>query len=149
MHDVQQLAALAPIDAVICELEPCVDVAARVCGRLGIPFTSASAVTVARDKTRAREVILRAGLHCPRFRPVTTPQEARAAAEAIGTPVVVKPQPASIACLPRWPLRRRRPNLRPRNFYLVSMLCPTSFRLNFAKESSSRSILAVLLFPPR
>ncbi|RWM09942.1 MAG: ATP-grasp domain-containing protein [Mesorhizobium sp.] len=92
LHAVRQLAALAPIDAVISELEPCVDVAARVCGRLGIPFTSASAVTTARDKTRAREVILRAGLHCPRFRPVTTPQEARAAAEAIGTPVVVKPQ---------------------------------------------------------
>lgn len=88
----QQIAAMAPIDAVISELEPCVDVVARVCARLRIPFTSASAVTAARDKTRAREIIQRAGLRCPRFRQVRTPQEARAAAEAMGTQVVIKPR---------------------------------------------------------
>lgn len=88
----QQIAALAPIDAVISELEPCVDVAARVCARLAVPFTSAFAVTAARDKTRAREIIQHAGLRCPRFRQVATPQDARAAAEAIGTPVVIKPR---------------------------------------------------------
>lgn len=88
----QQIAALVPIDAVISELEACVDVAARVCAQLAIPFTRASAVAAARDKTRAREIIRSAGLSCPKFRQVATPQEARAAAEAIGAPVVIKPQ---------------------------------------------------------
>lgn len=88
----KEIAALAPIDAVVSELEPCVDVAARVCARLAVPFTKASAVIAARDKTRAREMIQRAGLRCPRFRQVATPQEARVAAETIGTPVVIKPR---------------------------------------------------------
>lgn len=92
LRAMHQIAALATIDAVISELEPCVDVAARVCARLAIPFTRASAVVAARDKTRAREIIERAGLRCPRFRQVATPQEARAAAEAMGTPVVIKPR---------------------------------------------------------
>lgn len=81
-----------PIDAVICELEPSVDVAARVCERLNIPFTSAAAVTTARNKARAREVLQAAGLRCPRFRRVSTAAEAGEAAQWINGPVVVKPQ---------------------------------------------------------
>ena len=92
LEAVRKLSMLAPIDAVISELEPCVDVAARVCARLGIPFTNASAVAAARDKRRTREIIQRAGLRCPRFHQVATPQEAYAAAESIGTAVVIKPQ---------------------------------------------------------
>lgn len=92
LRALQQIAALAPIDAVITQFEPCVDVAARICARLGIPFTRASAVAAARDKTRAREIIQGAGLRCPRFREVATPQEARVAAEAFATPVVIKPR---------------------------------------------------------
>ncbi|WP_194460296.1 acetyl-CoA carboxylase biotin carboxylase subunit family protein [Bradyrhizobium sp. CCBAU 53421] len=92
LRSLQQIAAIAPIDAVISEFEACVDVAARVCARLSIPFTSASAVAAARDKARAREIIQSAGLRCPRFRQVVTPRQARAAAEAIGVPVVVKPR---------------------------------------------------------
>lgn len=92
LRALRQIAALSPIDAVITQFEPCVDVVARSCAQLGIPFTSASAVAAARDKTRARAIIQCAGLRCPRFRQVTTPQEARVAAEAIATPVVIKPR---------------------------------------------------------
>lgn len=80
------------IDAVICELEPCVDVAARICERLNIPFTSAAAVSTARNKARAREVLQEAGLRCPRFRRVTTAAEVGEAARWIDGPVVIKPQ---------------------------------------------------------
>ncbi|WP_158091677.1 ATP-grasp domain-containing protein [Bradyrhizobium canariense] len=103
----EHIALVAPIDAVITELEPCVDVVARVCAQLGILFTSSSAVSAARDKLRAREIIQHAGLRCPQFRQVTAPREARAAAEAMGTPVVIKPQTgyfsllAAIAPTPR------------------------------------------------
>ncbi|MGX5805840.1 ATP-grasp domain-containing protein [Bradyrhizobium sp. Arg314] len=92
LHAMRYLATLAPIDTVICELECCVDVAARICARLNIPFTDASAVMAAREKARAREIIQKAGLRSPKFRLVATPREASAAAEAIGSPVVLKPQ---------------------------------------------------------
>lgn len=81
-----------PINGAICLLEPCIDVAARVCRRLDIRFTNAVAVDNARDKAKARELLAAAGLRSARHRCVQTLSEVFAAATDIGGPVVVKPQ---------------------------------------------------------
>jgi biotin carboxylase len=79
------------IDAVITQLEPCVDVVADVCHKLGLRFTNAQAVSNARDKAKAREIISRAGLNSARFKVVKTADEAAEAAAEIGA-VIVKPK---------------------------------------------------------
>lgn len=81
-----------PIDAAVCLLEPSLDTAARVCARLDIPFTDTTAVAAARDKFETRARLRAAGLRMPRCYRVNNAEEARAAAAAIGGPVVVKPQ---------------------------------------------------------
>ncbi|MBP2232713.1 biotin carboxylase [Azospirillum agricola] len=91
-HAIETVQRHRPVDGVITQLEICVDVVARICAELGLPFTDAGAVERARDKARAREVIQEAGLRSARFRVVHSPAEAAAAMRDLGVPVIVKPQ---------------------------------------------------------
>jgi biotin carboxylase len=90
-HAIQAIAKRTPIDAVITQLEPCVDVVADVCDALALPFTDARAVRNARNKAKAREIVAAAGLNSAKYAVVKTPDEAAMAAAGIG-PVIVKPQ---------------------------------------------------------
>ncbi|WP_103538991.1 MULTISPECIES: pyridoxal-phosphate dependent enzyme [unclassified Streptomyces] len=65
--------------------------AARLAGALGLPAQDPEAVALCRDKGALRRALTEAGLHQPRFRVVTSPDAARAAAHEVGLPCVVKP----------------------------------------------------------
>jgi biotin carboxylase len=88
---IKQAGSVSPIDAVITQLEPCVDTVADACASLGLRFTNAHAVRIARDKAKARQVISEAGLASAAFEVVQSPESAAAAAAKIGH-VIVKPQ---------------------------------------------------------
>ncbi|MGX7677219.1 ATP-grasp domain-containing protein [Plantactinospora sp. DSM 117369] len=66
-------------------------VAARAAEELGLPHPSAEAVLRCRNKELSRRVLSTAGVAVPGWRLCTTVQQARAAAERRGGPVVVKP----------------------------------------------------------
>ena len=71
--------------------EPMTILAARLREALGVPGMSVDAVRGFRDKPLMRARVEAAGLRVPRSARVRTHAEARAAAEAIGYPLVLKP----------------------------------------------------------
>ena len=72
--------------------EPYVVATALIADRLGMPGLTPGGAEGCRNKVRSREALTAAGLPQPRFAAVTTAEEAAAAAEEIGYPVVVKPR---------------------------------------------------------
>ena len=68
-----------------------VAVTARAATRLGLPGADPGAVERCRDKRRQRAALAGSGVAVPAHSPAATPEEAAAAASAIGFPVVVKP----------------------------------------------------------
>lgn len=66
-------------------------VAASVARALALPGAHPDALAACRDKHQQRERLARVGVPVPSFRLARSPDEARAAAIAIGVPVVVKP----------------------------------------------------------
>jgi hypothetical protein len=79
------------IDRVLTNWEPLVMLAARLRERWGMPGMSVETVRGFRDKELMKSRIRSAGLRVPRSRRVRTAAEARAAAEEIGYPLVLKP----------------------------------------------------------
>lgn len=65
--------------------------AAALAARFGLPGPDAGAVRAARDKSHQRRVLQAGGVPTPAFRVVRSADEAVAAAEEIGFPVVLKP----------------------------------------------------------
>lgn len=65
---------------------------AQIVEALGLPGPTVDAVENCRDKHRSREALRAAGLPQPRSAPVATLEDATAAAEAFGYPVVLKPK---------------------------------------------------------
>ena len=86
------VAAARRVVGVLCWDEPLVQPAADIADELGVPGLSATGVRGCRDKNRTRSLLTSAGLVQPRFELTTSVEQARAAAERIGYPVVVKPQ---------------------------------------------------------
>lgn len=78
-------------DRIECLWEPFVVLAAHLRERLGVPGMTVDTVLGYRDKALMKQRVAAAGLPVPRNARVSTTQEARDAAEAIGFPVVVKP----------------------------------------------------------
>ena len=82
--------SLAPV-GVTSSSEYFIATAATVAADLGLPGAEADAITACRDKARQREVLAAAGIAIPGFRAATTVDEALAAADDLGLPVVLKP----------------------------------------------------------
>ncbi|NNJ06192.1 ATP-grasp domain-containing protein [Streptomyces sp. PKU-MA01144] len=72
--------------------ETLLDTTAEVARRLGLPHMSPRAVRGCRDKLTTRRILTAAGVPSAGFRHVRGREEALAAAEALGLPVVVKPR---------------------------------------------------------
>ena len=81
-----------PVVGVITYDEALVIAAAHVAEHLGVPGLTAVGAVRCRDKHLTRIALTEAGLLQPRFTLVSTAEEAAAAAERIGFPVVVKPR---------------------------------------------------------
>src|SRR5205814_1690310 len=79
------------VDRVLANWEPVVILGARLRERFGVSGMSVDTVTGFRDKQLMKERVRAAGLRVPRSARVRTVGEARAAAEQIGYPLVVKP----------------------------------------------------------
>jgi len=79
------------VDRVLANWEPLVYMAARLRERFGMPGMSSDTVRGFRDKQLMKERVAAAGLRVPRSARVRTAVEARAAAEAVGFPLVFKP----------------------------------------------------------
>src|SRR3954469_21523684 len=79
------------VDRVLANWEVMVMTAARLRERLGVPGMSADVVNGFRDKQLMKERAPAAGLRVPRALRVRTTSEARAAAERLGYPLVLKP----------------------------------------------------------
>jgi len=79
------------IAGVYCYHEAVIGSAAHVAAMLGVPGPSVAAVTAVRDKHRMRQILTSAGLPQPRYALVSGIEDARAAAAAIGFPLVSKP----------------------------------------------------------
>jgi len=79
------------VDRVLANWEVLVLTAARLRERFGVPGMSYDTVNGFRDKQLMKERVSRAGLRTPRSTRVRTVAEARAAAEKIGYPLVLKP----------------------------------------------------------
>jgi biotin carboxylase len=79
------------IDRILANWEVMVLTAARLRDRFGVPGMSVDAVNGFRDKQLMKERVAAAGLRVPRAFRVRTVTEARAAAERIGYPLILKP----------------------------------------------------------
>jgi biotin carboxylase len=79
------------VDRVLANWEVTVLTAARLRERFGVPGMSVDAVRGFRDKQLMKERVQAAGLRVPRAERVRTVSEARAAAERIGFPLILKP----------------------------------------------------------
>ncbi len=79
------------VDRVLANWEILVETAALLRERLGVPGMSVDAVRGFRDKQLMKERVAAAGLRVPRAARVKTVSDARAAAERIGYPLILKP----------------------------------------------------------
>jgi biotin carboxylase len=79
------------VDRVLANWEIMVITAAKLRERMGIPGMSLDAVRGFRDKQIMKERVVAAGLRAPRSKRVRTVSEARAAAERMGYPLILKP----------------------------------------------------------
>ena len=79
------------VDKVLANWEVMVMTAARLRERMGVPGMSVDTVNGFRDKQVMKERVAAAGLRVPRALRVRTVSDARAAAERLGYPLVLKP----------------------------------------------------------
>ena len=79
------------VDRVLANWEVMVLTAARLRERFGVPGMSVDTVRGFRDKQIMKERVMAAGVRVPRSERVRTVAEARAAAERIGFPLILKP----------------------------------------------------------
>ncbi|MEM8933069.1 MAG: ATP-grasp domain-containing protein [Acidobacteriota bacterium] len=89
--EVKRYASRVRIDRVECLWEPGMLLAARLREALGLPGMSVAETVPFRDKEAMKQVLDAAGVRTPRHRRVRTEDETRAAVEAIGYPVCIKP----------------------------------------------------------
>ncbi|MFE0461458.1 ATP-grasp domain-containing protein [Kitasatospora sp. NPDC058965] len=88
----REIAGRRHLVGLLCWDEPLVLDAGLLAAEFGVPGLSARGVRGCRDKELTRAELTRAGLHQPGFELTTTVAQARAAAERIGYPVVLKPR---------------------------------------------------------
>ncbi|WP_314244929.1 ATP-grasp domain-containing protein [Streptomyces kutzneri] len=88
----REVASRRRIAGLMCWDEPLVLDAGLLAAEFGVPGLSVPGVRGCRDKRRTRAELTAAGLCQPGFELTTTVEEARAAADRIGYPVVIKPR---------------------------------------------------------
>jgi biotin carboxylase len=88
---VRERAAGVRVDQVESLWEPTMVLAARLREALGVPGLTVAQTIPFRDKEVMKRVLDGAGIRTPGHRRATTATEVRAAAEAIGYPIIVKP----------------------------------------------------------
>ena len=88
----REVASRRTVVGVLCWDEPLVMPAAELAAEFGVPGLGRAGVQGCRDKYRTRSLLTEAGLPQPGFAMTADIEEARAAAERIGYPVVVKPR---------------------------------------------------------
>jgi biotin carboxylase len=88
----KELADRVPVRGVLSWDETLIVTTAHVAEALGLPGAGVDGVEGCRDKFRSRRLLTEAGVDQPRYAWVDTAEEALAAAESIGYPVVVKPR---------------------------------------------------------
>lgn len=88
---VREIAGRVRLDRVECLWEPYLILAARIREMLGLPGLTVQQTIPFRDKEVMKQVLDRAGIRTPRHASATSVAEARAAAERIGYPLIVKP----------------------------------------------------------
>src|SRR6185436_4358403 len=79
------------VDRVLANWEVLVETAARLRERFGLPGMSVDTVNGFRDKQLMKERVARANIRVPRAERVRTISDARAAANRIGYPLILKP----------------------------------------------------------
>ena len=89
--ELANLAKYAAIDRLECLWEPFMLLAARLRERMGLPGMNVAATEPFRDKEKMKQALDDAGIRTPRHRQAGDAQGIRAAAAAIGFPLVVKP----------------------------------------------------------
>ncbi|MCX4826706.1 ATP-grasp domain-containing protein [Streptomyces sp. NBC_01142] len=89
---VTEIALRQPIAGVTTYLEHHVELVAQLAKELGLPGAAPEAVAACRDKARTRQLLAEYGVPSARSVLVDSAEEAAAAADAIGYPVVVKPR---------------------------------------------------------
>ena len=88
---VQQVQGLVYVDRLEATVEAHIMAAARVREATGIPGTSVRTAYLCRDKPAMKEVLREAGIPCAQSTRANDPEDARAFAEAVGYPLIVKP----------------------------------------------------------
>ncbi|MFD5661070.1 ATP-grasp domain-containing protein [Streptomyces hirsutus] len=88
----RELAGRVPVRGVLSWDETLIVTTAHVAEALGLPGAGVDGVEGCRDKFRSRRLLTGAGVAQPRYAWADTAEEALAAAETIGCPVVVKPR---------------------------------------------------------
>jgi len=91
LRAVDQLHWRVGLDRIECLWEPGMLLAARLREEHGIPGMTVAETVPFRDKGKMKEVLDEAGVRTPRYRRASGSEEIRAAAEAVGLPIVVKP----------------------------------------------------------
>lgn len=92
VKEARRLAELHPIVGVLCPDEGTLAAASHVTEELGFPGLSVESARACRDKKISRSVLTEAGIAQPGFTTARNWQEALAAAERFGFPVVLKPR---------------------------------------------------------
>ncbi len=90
-EQLSQLARHVAIDRLECLWEPFMLLAARLRERLNLPGMNVAATEPFRDKEKMKQILDAAGIRTPRHRHAVDAEGIRAAASAIGFPLVVKP----------------------------------------------------------
>jgi biotin carboxylase len=88
---IEDLHRRAPIDAVVAVDDPGILVATAAAAKLGLPHNPFAAVAATRDKAAMRRALAHADVAQPRFAVAFDADDAEAAAQRVGLPVVVKP----------------------------------------------------------
>ncbi|MFI9380002.1 acetyl-CoA carboxylase biotin carboxylase subunit family protein [Kutzneria sp. NPDC052558] len=90
--EARKVAEREQVVGLMCWDEPLVLTAGELAAEFGVPGLGLAGVHGCRDKNRTRALLTAAGLPQPGYAMTSDPAEARAAAERIGYPVVVKPR---------------------------------------------------------
>ena len=91
VHRVREWIGHRAVDRIECLWEPGVVLAARLREAMGVPGMTVARALPFRDKETMKQVLDAAGVRTPRHSRARTADEARAAAERIGYPLIIKP----------------------------------------------------------